>query len=261
MLPKIIHYCWFGGSPLPDSVLRYIGSWKNFCPDYQILQWDENNYPIEQKCAFVRNAYRNKKWAFVSDYARLDIVYQNGGIYFDTDVELIKPLDGVLASGYGFWGFEDEFYVASGLGFGAYKEDPILKEMLEYYDAIEVDENDEEFLGDKNIADYTCPKINTKILKKHGLKQEEELQRVGDYIIYPTEYFCPASIDTGKTKVTEKTVSIHHYDASWLPWQRLAWMRSKVWIKGKLPTSFVKNLQWFLRRYVWKEAWNKRRLE
>lgn len=106
MIPKIIHYCWFGGKPLPDEVKYYISTWQKYCPDYEIKEWNESNFDVNQN-QYCREAYETKKWAFVSDYARLKILYEYGGIYMDTDVEVCKPLDH-LAS-YGFWsGFESE---------------------------------------------------------------------------------------------------------------------------------------------------------
>ena len=117
MIPKKIHYCWIGGNPLPELAIKCIESWKKYCPDYEIIEWNEKNYDF-RKNQFMREAYDEKKWGFVPDYARLDIIYEHGGIYLDTDVEIIKPLDSLLKE-QGFAGMEQPGIVALGLGFGA----------------------------------------------------------------------------------------------------------------------------------------------
>ena len=119
MIPKKIHYCWFGGNPLPELAIKCLESWKKYCPDYEIIEWNETNFNLDS-CEYVREAYQAKKWAFVSDYARLKVVYDNGGIYLDTDVELIKSLDRLLKNK-SFFGTETTGVVATGLGFGAEK--------------------------------------------------------------------------------------------------------------------------------------------
>ena len=120
MIPKKIHYCWFGNNPLPESVQRCIESWKKYCPGYEIIEWNEGNYNIN-KIPFIEKAYKEKKYAFVSDYARLDIIYNEGGIYLDTDVELIKNIDPLLEHSC-FLALESCGAVATGLGFGSIKK-------------------------------------------------------------------------------------------------------------------------------------------
>ena len=131
MLPKKIHYCWFGGNELPDLAIKCIESWKQYCPDYEIIEWNETNFDLEC-CDFVKEAYKAKKWAFVSDYARLKVVYDNGGIYLDTDVELVKPLD-ILLQEKCYFGEETTGYVNTGLGFGAEKHNPTIDLLLKEY--------------------------------------------------------------------------------------------------------------------------------
>ena len=132
---KKIHYCWFGGTEIPDKYKSWMESWERFCPDYEIIQWNEDNYDVS-KNKYMFQAYSEKKWAFVPDYARLDIIYNHGGIYLDTDVEIIKNFDDLLYTK-GFAGFESNDYVAFGLGFGAMKNLPIIKELRDMYDDIE----------------------------------------------------------------------------------------------------------------------------
>ena len=170
MIPRTIHYCWFGRNPKPKSVERCVASWKRQCPDYQIIEWNEDNFDVESACDFVRQAYKNKKWAFVSDYARLQVVYDHGGIYLDTDVELLKSLDVLISAGKGFMGFEKPDAIASGLGFAAEKGDSIIKEMMDYYSSLSFDT--------ANPAQVKCPIINTLVLKRHGLELNNQLQLI-----------------------------------------------------------------------------------
>ena len=207
LIPKVIHYCWFGNGQMTEKERRCIASWKKICPDYEIKCWNEENYDMS-KNQYMQQAYENKKWSFVSDYARLDIIYNYGGIYLDTDVELIRPLDALLGDE-GFIGFETKDYVATGLGFGACKQHPIIGEMLDMYKNLEFISAD----GTFNMV--PCPKYNTKVLENHGLKKNNTLQIIDGIKVYPKEYFCPKDYYSGKIQLTENTYSIHHYTASW----------------------------------------------
>ena len=162
MIPKKIHYCWFGRNPKPKLAEKCIASWKKYCPDYEIIEWNEDNFDIDMN-AYVKSAYEQKKYAFLTDYARLLIIYENGGVYFDTDVELIKPIDDLLENK-SFFGFEDREHVNTGLGFGAEKENQIIKRMQKEYDGL-LDKGDS-FIG--------CPILNTNALVKAGLIQSEQ---------------------------------------------------------------------------------------
>lgn len=209
MIPKIIHYCWFGQNDKPKLAKKCIKSWKKHCPNYQIVEWNEDNYDISSAPEFVREAYKEKKWAFVSDYVRLKVVFDNGGVYFDTDVELIKNIDFLL--GYdAFFGFEDEEYVATGLGFGAQKGFPIVREMMDMYEELNYYSSD----GSVNLV--TCPVINTKVLLKYGLVQNNDEQILRENVlILPSSFMCPIDYRNGNMKKTENTISIHWYSASW----------------------------------------------
>lgn len=215
-IPKVIHYCWFGGNPLSDSAVKCIESWKKYCPEYEIKEWNENNFNIHA-CKYIEEAYENEKWAFVSDYARMYILYHYGGIYFDTDVEVIRNFDDLLAEG-SFMGMEKDFEtngycaVATGLGIGSIKKHFIYKEILEYYENISFYKED----GSLNLV--TVVDHVTNILKKHGLKDIPGIQNIEGINIYPKEYFCPKDVDTHVLKITNNTVSIHHYDSSWGEW-------------------------------------------
>ncbi|HCL03262.1 MAG TPA: glycosyl transferase [Lachnoclostridium phytofermentans] len=208
-IPKVIHYCWFGGNGIPEKDKRCIATWKKFCSDYEIIEWNEQNYDVS-KNKYMKQAYDAGKWSFVSDYARLDIIYNYGGIYLDTDVELIKNLDDLL-SNRAFMGFEsDGKMVNCGLGFGAIKECSIIGEMLECYD----NKNFIDERGELNLL--PIPYILTSLLVEKGLKQDDSFQLIQNMYIYPKEYFCPMEYETGKINITPNTYSIHHFHASWL---------------------------------------------
>ena len=223
MIPKIIHYCWFGGNALPETAQNCIQSWHKFCPDYEIIEWNETNYDIK-KSQFINQAYENKKWAFVSDYARLDIIYNYGGIYLDTDVEIIKSIDKLreFEMYAGFEKLEGEMHVNFGLGYGAVKCHPYLKEMIDYYNGIEFPKDD------RNLAKISCPVIQTKILERHGLIPNGQSQTLKRCKIFSADYFSPKDFLSGVLKITPDTYSVHHYNMSWFPIDKML-MRQKEW--------------------------------
>ena len=230
MIPKKIHYCWFGNNPLPESVQRCIESWKKYCPGYEIIEWNEGNYNIN-KIPFIEKAYNEKKYAFVSDYARLDIIYNEGGIYLDTDVELIKNIDPLLEHSC-FLALESCGAVATGLGFGSIKKHSFIYENMQYYHNTEFDMN--------NII--TCVNVTSSLLGKKGLQSIDKNQELGDIYIYSSEYFCPLNYKTNELNITENTYSIHHYDATWQPFKMK--IKSKMRkILGEKITSCIKNNQ------------------
>ncbi len=209
MIPKTIHYCWFGGNSKPNLAKKCIKSWKKYCPDYEIIEWNEANFDISSAPLYVRQAYEAKKWAFVTDYVRLKVVYDNGGIYLDTDVELIKPLDDLLQYD-AYFGFEDGKYIATGLGFGAIKNAKVLTALMDDYTEIPF------IKSDGSIDKTTCPMRNTNVLLKYGLLQNNKLQILSDNIlILPSDYLCPINFSTESIKKTKNTLSIHWFSASW----------------------------------------------
>lgn len=236
MIPKIIHYCWFGGTPLPKPAEKCIESWRKFLPDYEIKEWNESNFDINV-CDYVREAYEAKKWAFVSDYARFWILYRYGGLYFDTDVELIKPIDDIIAKG-PFMGLEPQtlVQVAPGLGLGANPGLGLYKEILDKYNIRYFKKNDGSF-------DFTTVvTFVTDILKGHGFIEINKIQEVSGIKIYPTDYFCPKNYDTGEMTINANTRSIHHFSASWQDEQdHYALVLRKKLLKV-LPFTFSKSL-------------------
>ena len=207
MIPKIIHYCWFGRNPLPELAVKCIESWKRFLPDYEIKEWNEDNYNVH-KIPYISQAYNAKKYAFVSDYARFDILYQYGGIYFDTDVEVLKDLTPIIEQG-AFMGIECVGAINAGLGMSSLATTEIFKEILDSYAV-------DNFLNDDGSMNLKTVVVRVSdIFKKYGFSNDEAIQNVKGYIIYPTEYFCPKNYKTRLLTLTEKSYTIHHYDGSW----------------------------------------------
>lgn len=205
MIPRVIHYCWFGNGQIPSMEQKCIDSWKRICPDYEIKLWNENNYDVG-KNNYMKQAYESKKYGFVPDYARLDIIYNHGGIYLDTDVEVVRSFDSLLMLK-GFMGFESKNLVALGLGFGATPGNSIIKKMLDDY-------NDRNFLKTDGSMDLTAsPFIQTELLKGCGLKLDNNFQQIDDMVILPAECLCPDN--NMFPHVTENTFSIHKFSGSW----------------------------------------------
>lgn len=208
MIPKKIHYCWFGGASLPEVAIKCMNSWKRYCPDYEIIRWDESNCDLSIN-KFVEEAYKEKKWAFVSDYYRLKVVEENGGIYLDIDVELLKPLDDLLDLD-GFMGFElgKEKVIATGLGFGAIAHHPIITALRENYEKIP-------FIKKNGQFDMLpCPQRDTKILVSYGLIKNNKKQTIQGITFFPSDYFSPVGF-MGERNFSDNTYSIHHFNSSW----------------------------------------------
>ncbi len=207
MIPKKIHYCWFGGNPLPELAQKCIESWKKYCPDYEIIEWNEKNFDVNCN-RYCAEAYAAKKWAFVSDVARLYALVHEGGIYMDTDVEVTKPLDAFLELD-AFSGFESFDRIPTGI-MAAAKGHVLFTELLNDY------ENDGFFNEDGT------PNLTTNVTRitnnclKHGLILNNTKQTVNGFTLFPNDYFCPKDCETKIVTITENTHTIHHFDGSWL---------------------------------------------
>lgn len=208
MIPKKIHYCWFSGKKMPKEFEYYMESWRRHCPDYQIIRWDESNYDIG-KNRYMESAYKEKRWGFVPDYARFDIIYREGGIYLDTDVEILKPLDDLLDNPC-FFGNEDELHINPGLGFGAEKGNPVIGELRDMYDNLSFYQED----GTMNLT--PSPEYVTRKLREMGIKMNNGIIRQKDVTIYPTEYLGAMDYCSGIINKTENTYSIHHFSCTWM---------------------------------------------
>lgn len=201
MIPKKIHYIWFGKGEKNDRVKHCIESWEKYLPDYEIIEWNEDNFDINYN-DFTKKAYEEKKWAYVADVARLYILYNEGGIYMDTDVEVYKPLDEFL-SNEGFIGFEDTHYLSTGT-IGCEKNNPIMKYLLDFYNCID-------FIPYSFWKDYinnqeTSPCIVSNLFSLLGLDRDrDEEQHIKHFTIYPRMYFHTK--DEGYT--------YHSWNGSW----------------------------------------------
>lgn len=239
-IPKVIHYCWFGKGKMPPIAEKCIKSWKKYCPDYEIICWNEDNFDISRN-KYAKEAYDAKKWAFVSDYARLKVLYDEGGIYMDTDVELIKPLDDLIEKG-GYMGFDDNGVISTGLGFACEKENELVGILLADYDDIS-------FVRPDGSYDITpCPDRNTKTMVKLGFDVNVKDQTFMGIHMLPEDYLCPMKYYTGKKVITENTYSIHHFCASWTSKtaKRTLFLKRIVGVKmyDKLYGKFLHKFKW-----------------
>ena len=207
MIPKVIHYCWFGGNPLPESTKRYIESWKKFCPDYEIKEWNESNFDVHFN-AYISEAYKARRCAFVSDVARMYVLVNYGGVYFDTDVEVIKPIDHLLEYE-AFTAFESKYQIGMGI-LGCIKGHPMFAKLLDHY------QNAHFILPDGTIDSSVIGRRFKEICLEYGFVPDNTFQTVGGLTILPKDYFYPSDPITKEFKITENTLTIHYYDASWV---------------------------------------------
>lgn len=239
-IPKVIHYCWFGRGKMPALAEKCIRSWKKYCPDYKIVCWNEENFDINQN-RYAAEAYEAGKWAFVSDYARLKILHDEGGIYLDTDVELIKSLDPLIEEA-GFLGFDSNGIIATGLGFACEKGNALVAAMLADYDDISFR------LPDGTYDMMPCPDRNTKALERLGMDLTRKEQVFMGMRTLPAEYLCPLDYYTGKKRITKNTYSIHHFCASWTSdkSKRTTFIKRLIGVKlyEKLYGKFLHKLNW-----------------
>ena len=206
MIPKKIHYCWFGRGEKPVLAKKCIQSWKKYCPDYEIIEWNEDNFDINSN-QYVKEAYDNKKYAFVTDFVRLLVTYTYGGIYMDTDIELVKPLDEYL-NHEAVSGFENESQLQTGL-MACRKEFPLFKELLNFYDSIHFINDD----GSLNLT--TNVETITNIMKNHGFIPNGKYQEIEGLALYPKNIFCPEHSKLNDLDYMKDTVAIHFFSGSW----------------------------------------------
>lgn len=207
IIPKVIHYCWFGKSEIPDDYKKWMETWKKYCPDYEIVEWNESNYDIHQN-QFIEEAYNAKKWAFVSDFARLDVIEKYGGVYLDSDVELTKCLDDLLKNE-AFCGFESKEWVNFGLGYGSIPHHPIIKRLRDDY------LNRRFILEDGSYNVTPCPRYQTNLLVEYGLKRDGTYQELTNITVVPEIVLCGMSPVSYRITTSEYNYAIHHFAASW----------------------------------------------
>lgn len=242
MIPKIIHYCWFGRNPLPESAQKCIESWKKYLPDYEINEWNEDNFDVNI-IPYTEEAYRVKKYAFVSDYARFWILYKYGGLYFDTDVEVIKNMDDLIARG-PFMGCENkaqvgatpvQLGVAPGLGLGVNPGLGLYSKILDMYSKLH-------YIGILHRTTGTIVNHISNLIELEGYEQKDNVLFCSGVWIYPKEYFCPKDYVTNILTITPNTRCIHHYTATWL--EKNETLLYKVIIKLKyLNVRFIVTLK------------------
>lgn len=230
LIPPVIHYCWFGGKEMPDLYKQCIESWHRHCPDYEIKEWNETNCDIAET-NFTKQAYEVGKYGFVPDYFRLKIIYENGGIYLDTDVEMLKNLDD-LRYNHAFCGLEFPGEAAFGLGFGAEKGYEVIHFLMQRYKSMNFVKRDETF--DETIS----PVYQTEDLFRLGMKYGNCLQLVEGLTIYPIEVLSPQNINTGERCITEYSYTLHHYDGSWVGGEHLK--------RKRIREENVKKLQYLI---------------
>lgn len=239
-IPKIIHYCWFGGNPLPEDAKRYIESWKQYCPDYKIIEWNEKNFDLES-VPYVKEAYEEKKWAFVTDYVRLHALSNIGGIYMDTDVEVLKNLD-IFLDNEGFSGFERADAIPTGI-MAAEKDNPFINELLHEYDCLHFRREDGSLDLTTNVTRIT------RCALRHGLALNNREQRFYHFTVYPKDFFCPKDYITGEILLTPDTYTIHHFSGSWHSPRQKKWKSIEQTIAQKIGSSRMEKLR---RNIVWR---------
>lgn len=211
MIPHIIHYCWFGGKPLPKLAKKCLASWQRFFPGWEIREWNESNFDINSH-PYAAMAYQQKRWAYLSDIVRLIVVEQYGGIYFDTDVEVVRYPADLLANHTAWFGFEIPEYINTGLGFAATPHHPAVQAMIRKYDHL--------------LSIAGCPELNTAALTDLGLVRNGTMQIIAEAAVLPMDYLCPLDDATGLLHSTTNTVSIHWFSKS--PHGKWASYRSKI---------------------------------
>lgn len=205
MIPKIIHYCWFGRGKKPELIERCIESWKQYCPDYEIIEWNEDNFDVNS-CDYTKEAYEEKKWAFVSDYARLCVLYEQGGIYLDTDMQLLKPIDEFLDNE-GVLAFEAKDFVCLGI-IGAKPQHPFIKTLKEDYESIH-------FRNQNGVEMTTNVRRMRHHLLEGGLKNNGKQQQVCGVTIYPQKLFFPYNFGMVWNRLPKSAYAVHHAAGSW----------------------------------------------
>ena len=241
MIPKVIHYCWFGRNPLPRMAVKCIASWRKYFPDYEIKEWNEDNFDVNV-IPYTKDAYEDGKYAFVSDYARFWILYRYGGVYFDTDVEAIKPMEDIIARG-PFMGLEiagESGKIAPGLGLAVEAGNPVYGQILDGFAKLDY------HLPDGSRNPYTMIPLVTDLMREKGLSGQEDIQEVEGIFIYAPDYFNPLDDATGRLRKTENTRTIHWFMKSWIAGESL-W---KIWIKRFLRRLLGSNCLTSLKKII-----------
>lgn len=250
-IPKVIHFCWFGGAEYPDLIKKCMASWEKYLPEYEVVKWSEENFDVNCN-DYVREAYENKKWAFITDYVRLYALYNYGGVYLDSDVEILKPIDEFLDCE-AFSGFESKDSVPTAI-MGSVKGQRFMGELLHDYD-------DRKLILEDGTVDMTSNTVViTQSCLKHGLKQNGKKQTVEGFTLYPPVYFCPNTIGRIVDKPSKKSYAIHHSAGSWsdeanlnrtIPWKIKRYIGGRI--RAIIGTDNIIKLKLFLQKMIWKK--------
>lgn len=236
-IPRIIHYCWFGGNPLPEMAKKCIASWKKYCPDYEIKEWNETNFDLNYN-DYVAEAYKAKKWAFVSDVARLYALVNYGGVYMDTDVEIIKPIDSLLKYE-SVSGFESDTQIPTGL-MASVAHQLLFEELLDDY-------KDKHFIRNDGSYDLTTNVTRiTDVCLRYGFIPNNTLQTVKGFTFLPKDYLCPIDHETHVIHITDNTLVIHHFDGSWHSKEDIYFEE----LKKRMPKAFPQGLNSYLAKFI-----------
>lgn len=244
LISKVIHYVWFGGNDLGEKEKCCINSWRQVMPDYEIVCWNESNFDIFSN-TYCREAYSMKKWAFVSDYVRLSVLVRYGGIYLDTDVEVLKPFDDLLDS-HAFAGFEDDHNISTGV-LACEKGFSLFSEFLETY-------NNRTFFKENGSQDLTTNvACLTKFCEEKGFILNNKKQVLCDLIVYPKDFFCAKDYISGSVKATSNTYAIHHFNSSWLDKNTKSYLHLRWEYLKKHPNASTFRAMIFAKLYLLKE--------
>lgn len=240
-IPKVIHYCWFGNNKKNKKIEICIKSWKNILKDYEIIEWNEKNFDINHN-KYIQQAYSSKKFAFVSDYVRAFALYNYGGIYLDTDVQVFKKFDDLLEND-SFWGFEEGNYIATSV-IGAKKKNKLIEQLLDSY------ENKTFIEEDGSLNQVTNVETITNILEKYGLKKDGKYQKIEKMAtFFPKVYFSPYDYINCTYEITSNSYCVHHFHVSWMPIN----IRLRKYIKKYLVKIIGKNNLIKIRKKIRKE--------
>ena len=241
-IPKIIHYCWFGENPKSELIEKCIASWKKYAPDFKIIEWNENNYDID-RYIYTKQAYREKKYAFVSDVARFQVLFEYGGIYLDTDVELLKPIDQLLNTDI-FMAYDQRSKIASGLVFGSTARNKILEQILDYY------RNNNFLLSNGRPNTTTVVTIVSNVLENLGIKLDGDYFDIDGITMYPWEYFDPLNYETKEMRISSNTYAVHYYAMSWKSSKDLIIYRVGLAIKRVIGPRLYEKIALIKHRYL-----------
>lgn len=233
-MQKCIHYIWLGGKQKPRVIKKCIKSWKKFFPDWEIKEWNEDNLDIDL-CSFTRQAYDNKKYAFAADVFRFEVLYKYGGLYFDTDVKVIRSFDDIIQKCEAFVGYEYRMAAPGLVLYESKPYDPIMKKMLDIY-------KKESFISDGTQNLKVVGEYFSEVLEEYGFVYENKQQQCGNMTVFPNTFFCPVDGYGNPVNLSNETRSIHLYAASWMPAKERAIIKVKTILYKIFGIDFIQGM-------------------